>query len=75
MGMAGTESDCNTQLFKAWAGEYFPSAEIYLDSDATIGLAAGTGGILEGIVLISGTGMIALAASPGKQIQRCGGWG
>lgn len=51
-----------------------PQAPIHLCNDAVAALAAGTSGSPTGIVLVAGTGMIALGACDGRTV-RAGGWG
>ena len=61
-----------------WIREFFtnsPDLSISVESDAVIGLTSGTNGIKHGIVLIAGTGSIALGLKPNSVPIRVGGWG
>ena len=65
-------------LVTSWIRNFFRSneeIEVYVHSDAIIGLAAGTNGVENGIVLISGTGMIGLGVKQHSEPVRAGGWG
>merc|ERR1712137_224139 len=78
-GMAGVSAAADKLLVQSWIRESFPQApdtlQITVQSDAIIGLAAGTNGVQHGIVLISGTGMIALGMKPNQEPVQAGGWG
>ncbi len=59
----------------AWLAELLPNVPAQVYNDAVIALAAGTGGRLYGIVLISGTGMIVYGFNRAGAEARAGGWG
>ena len=52
-----------------------PDRNITVFNDAMAALAAGTGGELRGVALISGTGSIAVGAGHNGVRVRAGGWG
>lgn len=65
-------------LVTSWIKDFFPNPnlQVFVHSDAIIGLAAGTNGVEHGIIIISGTGMIALGVKPNlSEPIRAGGWG
>jgi N-acetylglucosamine kinase-like BadF-type ATPase len=49
--------------------------QVIVNSDAIIGLAAGTEGKAQGVVVIAGTGMICLGKVGNYPPIRAGGWG
>ena len=55
--------------------ELLPDVPALIHNDAVIALASGTGGQLYGVVLISGTGMIAMGFNRAGERRRAGGWG
>lgn len=57
---------------KEWASA---GTNIKVVSDTVVGLASGTDGVLEGIILISGTGTIACGYKLDGSKARAGGWG
>jgi len=54
--------------------EYDEKCPILVDNDGTIALAAGTKGVLDGVVVICGTGTISIAYRNGER-KRSAGWG
>lgn len=61
--LAGVDrSEDKARVLSAIA-ELLPHAHAHVDNDAVAALASGTKGILEGIVVISGTGFISINCS------------
>lgn len=77
LSMAGVDREAAKALIRAWVRACLPVEEacIRVCSDAVAGLAAGTKGVERGVVLISGTGTIALAMDAPKPPVRAQGWG
>lgn len=61
-----------TDSWMTYVGDYVPRCSVL--SDVEIALFASYGSD-DGIVLIAGTGSIAVMRTAGNTIQRCGGWG
>lgn len=78
LGMAGVDRPEDKKIVQDWMAEYF-SRDLPVDitNDGVVALASGTNGAKHGIVVISGTGCIALGfykGSGGEQ-KRASGWG
>jgi N-acetylglucosamine kinase-like BadF-type ATPase len=76
LGMAGVDREAEKHRWSALASQELnlPSSCIGVSNDAVTALASGTGGVLEGVALIAGTGTIAVAMHDGKT-WRAQGWG
>ena len=72
--LAGTGRPTEAQTMEALRAEIFPSIPGSVVTDAVAALVGGTGR-RGGIVLISGTGMIAYGEYAGGESARAGGWG
>jgi N-acetylglucosamine kinase-like BadF-type ATPase len=75
LGMSGVDRPDDKQVVLAWMKEVLPKATASITNDAVVALASGTGGNLHGIVVISGTGTIALGYKNGEGPKRAQGWG
>jgi len=88
LGMSGVDRPQDRIKVQGWMKELFPKlvrpeakpdvydeeSAIRVHNDGTIALSAGTKGILEGVVVISGTGTISIAYRNGTS-SRSAGWG
>jgi N-acetylglucosamine kinase-like BadF-type ATPase len=72
---AGVDRPSDYTMMEAWLGAILPDALHLVHNDAVAALASGTGGEVFGVVLISGTGMIAYGFERDGRSQRAGGWG
>lgn len=75
VGMSGVDRLEDRARAQAWLDALLPGRTIVLDNDAVVALACGTGGDRYGVVIISGTGMIALGFNRAGARVRAGGWG
>jgi N-acetylglucosamine kinase-like BadF-type ATPase len=75
LGISGVDRPEDHARMSAWVNELLPGVRSMIQNDAVIALASGTGGELFGVVLISGTGMIALGFNRDGDRCRAGGWG
>jgi N-acetylglucosamine kinase-like BadF-type ATPase len=75
LGMSGVDRPEDRTRVEAWMASLLPSARALIHNDAVIALASGTGGELFGVVVISGTGMIAYGVNRQGDTRRAGGWG
>ncbi|KYQ89952.1 hypothetical protein DLAC_08523 [Tieghemostelium lacteum] len=75
-GMSGVDRDEDKVLVGGWLRDLLGNDIRYsLYNDAVIALAAGTGGHLYGVVLISGTGCISTGFDKSGRVTRSAGWG
>lgn len=74
MGMAGCDRPYERDLLTGIVKPVLPQARIRVTNDALTALVGGLG-CLEGIMVISGTGSIALGARGAEKVVRAGGWG
>jgi len=74
LGIAGTERKRCSKIIREICEELKFAEKIIIVSDAMIALTAATK-MKPGIIIISGTGSIALGINREKQIARAGGWG
>jgi N-acetylglucosamine kinase-like BadF-type ATPase len=73
--MSGVDRPADQEMVGKWIHEILPTTvPLAIHNDATVALSSGTGGKLYGIVVISGTGMIAYGYGNGET-ARAGGWG
>ncbi len=62
---------------RVWTAELLPllpAAAVLVYNDSVAALSSGTLGVLQGMVVISGTGMVTCAFRDGQTL-RAGGWG
>lgn len=78
LGMAGVDRPDDKKIVQDWIAEFFGrSLPVDITNDGVVALASGTGGHKHGIVVISGTGCIALGfyQGAGGEQKRASGWG
>jgi N-acetylglucosamine kinase-like BadF-type ATPase len=77
LGMAGVDRPGEDQIVREWIQELpsFSSVPLRVHNDAMIALASGTRGVLEGIVIICGTGTITFGVNASGSTTRASGWG
>jgi N-acetylglucosamine kinase-like BadF-type ATPase len=73
-GISGSDRKEVHEPLLAWMRRHIPARRHLLTSDAAIALAAGVRDEL-GIIVIAGTGSIALARNAQGRLLRAGGWG
>ncbi len=75
LALGGVDVDRPNEKMAEAARQVLDAEEIATDNDAAAGLAAATGE-LYGVVIIAGTGSIAMAVDGGEgRRRRSGGWG
>jgi len=75
LGMSGVDRPADKEMVGKWIHEILPiTVPFAIHNDATAALSSGTLGNLYGVVVISGTGMIAYGYANGES-ARGGGWG
>jgi N-acetylglucosamine kinase len=74
-GMAGLDRPEDEQILNQMAGELQPQTHVEVVHDSTIALVGGTDGKRIGVVIIAGTGSIAVGYHPSGRIARASGWG
>jgi len=74
-GMAGLDREEDLQILQGIAATLLPGLPVQIVNDAEIALAGGTGGRREGVVVIAGTGSIAVGVDANGRKARAGGWG
>lgn len=74
LGAAGVDRPDEQRLLEKMLGGLFPDARLLVVNDAVTAMA-GALGHLGGVVVIAGTGSIALGACGLGRIERAGGWG
>jgi len=84
LGMSGVDRPADRVKVQKWMKEVFPNlagsttdgydekSPIHVHNDGTIALSCGTKGILEGVVVISGTGTISIAFRGGESCRAAG---
>eukprot|EP00008_Paramoeba_atlantica_P005498 CAMPEP_0201490958 /NCGR_PEP_ID=MMETSP0151_2-20130828/28079_1 /ASSEMBLY_ACC=CAM_ASM_000257 /TAXON_ID=200890 /ORGANISM="Paramoeba atlantica, Strain 621/1 / CCAP 1560/9" /LENGTH=319 /DNA_ID=CAMNT_0047877117 /DNA_START=14 /DNA_END=973 /DNA_ORIENTATION=+ len=79
VGMAGIGRPSDIEMVKGWLSEYFREAKcqknLHVYNDSVPALVSGTDGKLFGVVVISGTGTIAVGYNEEGDSCRAGGWG
>lgn len=73
-GLAGVDRISDRQLMRKVIREVIPIQQVHLESDALIALVGATGG-KPGMIVISGTGSIAMGINRQNERARAGGWG
>lgn len=74
-GMAGLDRAEDERIIRRMAERVMPEVPVTIVHDSTIALVGGTRGDRFGVVIIAGTGSIAVAYHPDGDIARSGGWG
>jgi N-acetylglucosamine kinase-like BadF-type ATPase len=76
-GLSGCDRENDKQQFTAFFKSLYSEAFVLMYNDGVLALSSGTLGVLHGIVIISGTGSIAVGfhEKKGKQQFRASGWG
>eukprot|EP00960_Hanusia_phi_P073763 768082-Hanusia_phi.AAC.3 len=73
LGMSGCDTPADVEFWLSVCASKFPSCKAMVENDSVIALCSGTGGKMEGVVVISGTGSIGLGvAGGGAQRVRVG---
>jgi N-acetylglucosamine kinase len=75
LGMAGLDRKEDLQILQDIAATVLPGLPVRIVNDAEIALAGGTGGRRQGVVVIAGTGSIAVGVDAKGRTARAGGWG
>lgn len=75
VGMSGVDRPGDRAQVQQWLDDLLPGVAAQIVNDAVIALASGTAGELMGVVIVSGTGMIALGYNRAGERVRAGGWG
>jgi len=75
LGMAGLDREEDLRLVREMAGAVLPGVSVEIAHDSDIALAAGTRGRRVGVVLLAGTGSIAVGVDSAGRRVRAGGWG
>lgn len=80
LGMSGIDRPEDHAIVNSWLRATFGEAKlkdlgVHLHNDAVVALVSGTKGDMYGIVVISGTGMIAVGYDRKGNTTRAGGWG
>ncbi|MEE8583245.1 MAG: BadF/BadG/BcrA/BcrD ATPase family protein, partial [Acidobacteriota bacterium] len=73
-GLSGITRNPDRGLFEQPLRQRFPDALLRLESDALVALAGATEG-RPGVIVISGTGSVALGINSQGERILCGGWG
>ena len=74
-GMAGLDRPEDEHILKQMAERLQPEVQVEVVHDSTIALVGGTDGKRAGVVIISGTGSIAVGYHPSGRMARASGWG
>lgn len=74
-GMAGLDRSEDERMIRRMAEQLLASIPVEVVHDSTIALVGGTGGQRVGVVIIAGTGSIAVGYHSSGKIARSGGWG
>ncbi|KAL6042988.1 N-acetyl-D-glucosamine kinase [Balamuthia mandrillaris] len=76
VGASGVDREADKEEMRQWLAPLVDSTTaIHIHNDAVAALAGGTGGELFGVVVISGTGCIALGYNKAGDKARASGWG
>jgi N-acetylglucosamine kinase len=75
LGLAGLDRDEDRRLIRQMIEPLLPGVPVEIVHDADIALAAGAGGERFGVVIIAGTGSIAVGFDATGRRSRAGGWG
>lgn len=74
-GMAGLDRESDRRILNDLAAELLPGVPVTVVHDSEIALASATGGQRIGVVVIAGTGSIAVGYGAEGRTARAGGWG
>ncbi|MEW6567795.1 MAG: BadF/BadG/BcrA/BcrD ATPase family protein [Chloroflexota bacterium] len=74
-GMAGLDREEDRRILDEMAASLLPGVPVEVVHDADIALVAGTEGKRAGVVVIAGTGSIAVGYDAAGRMARAGGWG
>jgi N-acetylglucosamine kinase-like BadF-type ATPase len=74
-GMAGFDRPEDEDIIKEMAQALMPEVDVEVVHDSTIALVGGTRGKRVGVVIIAGTGSIAVGYHPSGRVARASGWG
>ncbi len=74
-GMAGLDRESDRRILSDLAAELLPGVPVALVHDSEIALASATEGKRLGVVVIAGTGSIAVGYDAAGRVARAGGWG
>lgn len=74
-GMAGLDRPEDEYILKQMAERLLPHVRVEVVHDSTIALVGGTDGKRVGVVIIAGTGSIAVGYHPSGHTARASGWG
>lgn len=74
-GMAGLDRPEDERILNQMAERLLPQVHVEVVHDSTIALVGGTEGKRVGVVIIAGTGAIAVGYHPSGRIARASGWG
>lgn len=74
-GMAGLDRPEDARILEGMAAALMPGVPVRIVHDTRIALAAGSGEASCGVVIIAGTGSIAVGYAPDGRSARAGGWG
>ncbi len=75
LGMAGLDRDEDLRLIRQMVEPLLPGIPVEVVHDSEVALAAATGGRRFGVIVIAGTGSIAVGFDAGGRRARAGGWG
>lgn len=74
VGLSGLHRNPDRGRFESLLQDSFPAALRILESDSLVALAGATAG-KPGVIVISGTGSVAMGINSRGERARCGGWG
>jgi N-acetylglucosamine kinase len=74
-GMAGLDREEDLHILRGIAQAVLPGVPVEIVHDADIALVGGTGGRRYGVVVIAGTGSVAVGFTADGRTARTGGWG
>lgn len=75
IGLAGAGREAECEAAQAVVRRVYPDRSVHLTSDAELAYRGAFAGGPRGILIIAGTGTIAMYRSPDGEFQRVGGWG
>src|SRR5262249_40861561 len=73
-GFAGAGRREGLEFYQSTLQAVFPNSRVRVESDAVVAYA-GAIGLMPGVLLIAGTGSIAIGRKPDGSMLRVGGWG
>jgi len=77
LGVSGADRPSDADRIRGWVRPLFPKEDvpILVHNDGVIALSSGTKGVLDGVVVISGTGTICIGYTKDGNHTRVSGWG